>query len=167
MTQMTNSWSLIKAYLLGFLSQEIIDSVRKNNMKTKDCQSKDLQSQESSQDIISLSPIEEDILSVLYPNKELYGLSIINTIEKVGKGRRKIGANTLYPTLRRMESVEKGYITSRWGDERPEELVERGGARRRYYKLTDKGQNALEATWEYREKLLGINFSQTLLPSSS
>ncbi|MBW4615953.1 MAG: PadR family transcriptional regulator [Desmonostoc vinosum HA7617-LM4] len=107
-----------------------------------------------------LSSVEEDILSVLYPNKEVYGLAIINTIEEVSKGKRKIGPNTLYPTLRRMESSDKGYITSRWGDERLEELVERGGARRRYYKLTDKGREALEAVWEYRDNLLGIGFNQ-------
>ncbi|MCC5612261.1 PadR family transcriptional regulator [Nostoc sp. CHAB 5834] len=112
------------------------------------------------QELHILSSVEEDILSVLYPNKEVYGLAIINTIEEVSKGKRKIGPNTLYPTLRRMESSDKGYISSRWGDERPEELLERGGARRRYYKLTDKGREALEAVWEYRENLLGIGFNQ-------
>lgn len=115
---------------------------------------------ENEKELHLLSSVEEDILSVLYPDKEIYGLAIINTIEEVSKGKRKIGPNTLYPTLRRMESNEKGYISSRWGDERPEELVERGGARRRYYKLTDKGREALEAVWEYRDNLLGIGFNQ-------
>lgn len=116
--------------------------------------------EENDQELHLPSSVEEEILSVLYPDKEIYGLAIINKIEEVSKGKRKIGANTLYPTLRRMESSEKGYISSRWGDERPEELIERGGARRRYYKLTDKGREALEAAWEYRENLLGIGFNQ-------
>ncbi|MBW4505064.1 MAG: PadR family transcriptional regulator [Scytonematopsis contorta HA4267-MV1] len=100
-----------------------------------------------------LSAVEEDILSVLYPNKEVYGLEIIKTIEKASNGLRKIGPNSLYPTLRRMESSEKRYINSRWGDEKPEELEERAGARRRYYKLTEHGKQVLEALWKYRNKL--------------
>lgn len=113
-----------------------------------------------------LSAVEEDILSVLYPNKEVYGLDIIETIKQASGGFRKIGPNTLYPTLRRMESAEKRYIDSRWGDERPEELQKRAGARRRYYRLTDYGREVLEALWDYRNKLAPIEYKIKLQPTN-
>jgi DNA-binding PadR family transcriptional regulator len=155
-----SSW--MKAISLRLLTEECNRDFKQleNVIAEKRRQKSNLLEEENGQEFHLLSSVEEDILSVLYPNKEIYGLAIINTIQEVSKGKRKIGPNTLYPTLRRMESSEKGYISSRWGDERPEELVERGGARRRYYKLTDKGREALEALWEYRENLLGIGFNQ-------
>jgi DNA-binding PadR family transcriptional regulator len=158
-----NKLPWLKAIVLGLVEEKEDRYIRKprNLVAEKEKENSSSIKQNFHHDFPSLSHVEEDILSVLYPDKELYGLAIIDTIEKASKGKRKIGPNTLYPTLRRMESTEKGYVNSRWGDERPEELVERGGARRRYYKLTDKGRDALEAMWEYRDSLLGIGSTMT------
>ncbi|WP_218080082.1 PadR family transcriptional regulator [Anthocerotibacter panamensis] len=85
----------------------------------------------------TLSALEENLLTVL-SGRELYGLQILKAFEEATSGRRQIGFGSLYPTLHRLQ--KKGFVTSRWGDETPEE---RGGARRRYYQLTGLGETAL------------------------
>lgn len=97
---------------------------------------------------VQISNAEELILTSLF-GKELYGLQIPQAISEVSGGRRKVGMGTLYPTLHKLE--KKDLITSRWGDEGREE---RGGARRRYYKLTGKGIAALESIQSFRADLL-------------
>ncbi|MEP0872436.1 PadR family transcriptional regulator [Trichocoleus desertorum AS-A10] len=97
---------------------------------------------------LDLSALEELIMTSLL-KQELYGLQIVQAIDEASNGRRKLAVGSLYPTLHRLE--KKGFISSRWGDDRPEE---RGGARRRYYQLTGLGTNVLEAV-----QLLRINLS--------
>jgi PadR family transcriptional regulator, regulatory protein PadR len=97
---------------------------------------------------VQISGTEELILTSLC-GKELYGLQIPQAISEVSDGQRKVGMGTLYPTLHKLE--KKDLITSRWGDEGQEE---RGGARRRYYKLTGKGIAALESIQSFRTDLL-------------
>lgn len=78
---------------------------------------------------------EARILSVLL-SKEKYGLEIVKFLKKeTGKGTSLGG---LYPTLHRLE--KKGFIKGRWG----ESTAERGGNRRRYYRLTGAGEKALK-----------------------
>ena len=78
---------------------------------------------------------EARILSVLL-SKEKYGLEIVESLEKeTGKGTSLSG---LYPTLHRLE--KKGFIKGRWG----ESTAERGGNRRRYYRLTGSGEKVLK-----------------------
>jgi DNA-binding PadR family transcriptional regulator len=91
-----------------------------------------------SDDPLDLTPTEEMVLNALY--RERYGLEIIDAIAKASNGKRKIGFSSLYPTLKKLE--EKGFVTSRWGDETPEELT---GARRRYYVIAGEGNRALNA----------------------
>ena len=79
-----------------------------------------------SQENFDLSALEEDIMTVL-DFHELYGLQIIKAIEEASGGKRRLGVGSVYPTLHRLE--KKGFVTSKWGDDRPEE---RGGARRKY-----------------------------------
>jgi len=97
---------------------------------------------------VDVSPREELILYALY-NKELYGLQIPQAMEEASGGKRQMGVGTLYPVLHSLE--KKGLIESRWGDEGREE---RGGARRRYYKLTGSGVATLEAIQSFRSNLL-------------
>ena len=95
-----------------------------------------------SDDPLDLTPTEEIVLYAVR-DRERYGLEIIDAIEKASKasgGSRKIGFSSLYPTLKKLE--EKGFVTSRWGDETPEELT---GARRRYYVIAGEGNRALNA----------------------
>ena len=68
--------------------------------------------------------------------RDSYGLEIANAIvEETGK---RMPMGSLYPILHSLEG--KGLVESYWG----EETAERGGARRRYYKLTGSGVNALQ-----------------------
>lgn len=90
-----------------------------------------------SDDPLDLTPTEEIVLYAVR-DRERYGLEIIDAIERASNGKRKIGFSSLYPTLKRLE--EKGFVSSRWGDEAPEELT---GARRRYYVISGIGSRAL------------------------
>lgn len=94
-----------------------------------------------------VSPTEELILLLLH-NHECYGLQIIKAIEQATQGHKKLNVGSLYPTLNKLQ--EKGLITSYWGDERREE---RGGARRKYYQITEKGRAACQAKQFLRDNL--------------
>ncbi|BAZ27675.1 transcriptional regulator, PadR family protein [Cylindrospermum sp. NIES-4074] len=97
---------------------------------------------------VEISPREELVLLALH-NKELYGLQIPQAMEEASGGQRQMGIGTLYPVLHSLE--KKGLVESRWGDET---RAERGGARRRYYKLTGSGVATLEAFQSFRANLL-------------
>jgi DNA-binding PadR family transcriptional regulator len=64
---------------------------------------------------------------------------------------------TLYSAYKRLE--KEGFITSYWGDETQ-------GARRRYYRITEKGaeqyrKNKLD--WEFTQKILSKIFEEEAL----
>jgi PadR family transcriptional regulator, regulatory protein PadR len=97
---------------------------------------------------LNISPVEECIL-IIVNKSELYGLEIIKALENGSGGKVKIGFGTLYPALRRLEKKE--FVETRWGDEIAEE---RGGARRKYYKISAKGASALEEIGQIRAALM-------------
>lgn len=78
-----------------------------------------------------------------------HGYEIGKLIENRSGGRLRFQASSLYPVLFRME--RRGWIKGRW--------VEKAGERRRrFYRLTRKGQDALtrqRATW--KEFTLAVN----------
>ena len=94
-----------------------------------------------------LSELEEDILTVLL-GKELYGLQIINAFEEASGGKRKLSVGSLYPTLHRLE--QKRYIVSRMG-EQPKS--NKGGARRKYFKITMFGAQKVVEARKFRSEL--------------
>ena len=98
-------------------------------------------------DQLNLTLIEEAILNALM-FRERYGLEIMNAIAQASHGKRKIGFSSLYPTLRKLE--KRGFVTSRWGDEAPEATT---GARRRYYKITGSGSEAVQQKQEFLQTL--------------
>lgn len=63
--------------------------------------------------------------------KNSYGYEINKYIKEKTKNQYELKEATLYTAFRRLE--EAGYITSYWGDE------SMGGARRRYYSITNEG----------------------------
>lgn len=98
-------------------------------------------------DPLNLTLTEESILNaVLF--RERYGLEIMEAIALASKGKRTIGFSSLYPNLRKLE--KKGFVTSRWGDETPEEHT---GARRRYYQITGSGIAAVKQKQDYLSAL--------------
>jgi PadR family transcriptional regulator, regulatory protein PadR len=92
-----------------------------------------------------LSSTDEDILNALY-GKELYGLLILDAFNE--SGARAISVSTLYPILGRME--KQGLISSRLDDG---STLARGGARRKWYKVTQSGLHALSESQRYRNEL--------------
>lgn len=80
------------------------------------------------------------ILAVLR-EEELYGYRIIQRLQEKSADVLQAGEGSVYPILHAME--KNGYLKSRWAEEgnRPP---------RKYYRLTLKGQKALEKsskTW--------------------
>ncbi len=101
-------------------------------------------------DPLNLTLTEESILNALL-FRERYGLEIMNAIAEASGGRKTIGFSSLYPNLRKLE--KRGFVTSRWGDETPEETT---GARRRYYKITGSGITAVNQKQEYLDALRNL-----------
>lgn len=98
-------------------------------------------------DTIRISKLEEDLLSLLV-GRELYGLQMVDAFEQVSNGSRRITIGTLYPTLNRLE--EKGLVGSRM-EERPSD--DKGGARRKYFKITRMGMRVLAQAEQFRQSL--------------
>ena len=94
--------------------------------------------------IPKLSALDEDILTVLM-GRELYGLEILDQLNL--DRPHELMFSSLYPALNRLE--KKGFVSSKWGSENDSS----GGARRKYYKPTGLGSNALMARRNYREGL--------------
>ena len=70
-----------------------------------------------------------------------YGYQMIKQIARLSGGALELKEPTLYTAFRRLS--QDGLIDSYWGDEL-------SGARRRYYRLTEKGQERLrteQQTW--------------------
>lgn len=88
----------------------------------------------------AISATERLVLSALYPRKELYGLQIPQAMSDVANGQLRFTIEALYPVLNSLE--KRGHIESRWGEDGHDN---RGGARRRYYKLTDQGIGMIDA----------------------
>lgn len=89
----------------------------------------------------SLRPI---ILSILREG-ESYGYELIQRIHHLSDGRMEWTTGTLYPFLHGLEN--EGLVASRWqkGENAP---------RRKYYRLTKRGEAALAAQ---REQWLAVN----------
>lgn len=81
------------------------------------------------------------VLQALY-NKELSGLQVIESIADING--KSLDIVLFYPVFQKLE--EKELIKSRWGTERSSD---RGGARKRYYRLTQLGEKALADIQEF------------------
>ena len=73
-----------------------------------------------------------------------YGVSIMDEVSK--REKRDVAYGAVHVTLDRLQ--EKGFLTSKMGEPTPE----RGGRRKRYYRVTGKGQRALSQAWAHTEK---------------
>ena len=90
-----------------------------------------------------LGELEEVVLlTVAILHGEAYGIAIVNEMEK--RLERKISIGSLQVVLRRLE--KKGYLNSEMG----EATKVRGGKRKRFFSVTNFGQQALEDTKEQR-----------------
>jgi len=81
-------------------------------------------------------------------NSDNYGYEINKSIQQRTGGNFELKEATLYTAFRRLEQA--GCITSYWGDEQT-------GARRRYYSITETGQdtyNGLIDEWEKAKTMI-------------
>src|SRR3954453_4198249 len=80
--------------------------------------------------------LETMVLSTL-ERGEAHGLEILRRLEEAGCGLLRLKEGSLYPALYRLEAA--GQVTAAW------EAAPHGrrGARRRIYRLTQKGQQEL------------------------
>ena len=77
-----------------------------------------------------------------------YGYEINKVISTLSSNRFELKEATLYTAFKRLE--ELGYIASYWGDEAV-------GARRKYYRITEKGREAYRqarAEWDASVRIL-------------
>lgn len=79
-----------------------------------------------------------------------YGYQINKRVSIMSNGAFEMKEATLYTAFRRLESA--GYIRSYWGDEH-------SGARRRYYAITETGQERLRQerdAWQETKRQLDL-----------
>lgn len=79
---------------------------------------------------------------------DCYGYEIVKMIHQYSKGEYELKEATMYSSLKRLE--KDGDIVSYWGNETQ-------GGRRKYYKITSKGQltyTTNKQNWEYAKKIL-------------
>lgn len=97
----------------------------------------------------TLTPTVFHILLAL-TDKERHGYEIIKQIEKDTEGSVKLLTGTLYLALKRL--VELGHIEE--VEQHVHVVADGGDQRRKYYRLTGKGQGALEKEIAvYRQRL--------------
>lgn len=73
----------------------------------------------------------ETIILARLVKVDSYGYDINKNIMEISKGEFELKEATLYTAFRRLE--KEGFVESYWGDEKV-------GARRRYYRITQKGR---------------------------
>jgi PadR family transcriptional regulator PadR len=73
------------------------------------------------------------VLSLLR-GRAMHGYEIIKEIRTRSEGHLRVGEGSLYPLLHRLE--REGLVTAEWGA--------RSGRDRRYYRLTPRGEAALD-----------------------
>ncbi|MBI3259052.1 MAG: PadR family transcriptional regulator [Ignavibacteriae bacterium] len=101
---------------------------------------------EISADIIR-GHIDTIVLKLLL-NEDMYGYQISKTIHSASAGAYELKEATMYSSLKRLES--DGCITWYWGDETQ-------GGRRKYYKITEKGNTTFaenKKNWEFAKSVI-------------
>jgi len=91
------------------------------------------------------------VLSALV-NQDRYGLDIIKSVKD--QSNITIILGSLYNILGKLE--REGFVESYWGE--GDGKTDRGGHRRRYYKITGAGQNALNELQSGLANLWGLSF---------
>ena len=87
------------------------------------------------------------LVAVLRQGEDAYGRSILRAVEEAFEGSRTIAAGAVYSTLDRLEV--KGLLASRLA----EGTADRGGRKRRFYRMTANGLRALNEARSMLESL--------------
>lgn len=82
----------------------------------------------------------------LLEQREMYGYELVESLSEQTEGVLAMGQSTLYPLLYNLEA--KGLVKSRWSQAE-------SGRKRKYYRLTAKGEAWLSARREQWRQLVG------------
>lgn len=85
------------------------------------------------------------LFAILRLHDEAYGVTIRREIEE--RTGRRTSPGAIYTTLERLE--QRGLVASRVGGATPQ----RGGRRKRFYRLEPAGAKALAIAWERMQKM--------------
>lgn len=113
---------------------------------------------ESVQGALPLKPADYFILYVLLDG-ERHGYWMAKEIERLSDGQVRLEAGNLYRSLRRM--MKSGWV--RQADRRP--AVESDDERRRYYAITDLGQQIVRAEVERMRAVVEMAEAQSAVRS--
>lgn len=103
-----------------------------------------------------LTPREQLILFAI-GQREIYALAIQQVISEASGGQERITLGTIYPILKSLE--DRGFVEGEWEDDGGS--TNRPGARRRYYRLTNQGLEAIQHVLDFQQRLLnGGKFSE-------
>jgi DNA-binding PadR family transcriptional regulator len=86
-----------------------------------------------------LGEFEQTVLFAVAQLDDAYGAAVRQEIIK--RTGRDVSSGAVYTTLARLE--RRGLVASRWGDPTPE----RGGKRKRHFRLRSAGRDALARSW--------------------
>ena len=93
-----------------------------------------------------LGEFEEIVMLVIAAlQQDAYGLSIKKELEE--QTQRKVTISAVHAACNRLE--DKGLLSSEFG----EKSEKRGGKRKKIYKVSLKGQQALQTAYELRQRL--------------
>ncbi|MCC6190421.1 MAG: helix-turn-helix transcriptional regulator [Anaerolineales bacterium] len=106
---------------------------------------------------LPLTPAAFHILLTL-ADGEKHGYGIMLEVAALSSGQIKLGAGTLYGTIKRM--LADGWIEE--SDERPDHDLD--DERRRYYRLTDLGGKVVRAEAERLSRLVDAARTKRLIP---
>ena len=93
-------------------------------------------------------PINEELVLIALTGNELYGLQIIDAFKTTSEGKHNISIGVLYPLLARLE--KRGLISSRMENG---SVLFKGGARRKFFKITKAGTFTLNEAQYLRNNL--------------
>jgi DNA-binding PadR family transcriptional regulator len=108
------------------------------------------------EELLPLSPAVFHMLLALV-DAERHGYGIIKQVEGHTEGRVRLGAGTLYGSIKRM--LLEGLVVV--SDERPDRDAD--DERRRYYRLTDFGHRVVSAEARRLERLVSLAREKHLL----
>jgi DNA-binding PadR family transcriptional regulator len=110
----------------------------------------------------SLLPLRPSVFHILLAlsDGDLHGYGIMQEVAEHSGGQIKLGPGTLYGTIKRL--LNDGLIIET--DERPDPHLD--DERRRYYRLTDFGQQVLKAEARRISKMVSVAQTKRLIPKT-
>jgi DNA-binding PadR family transcriptional regulator len=110
----------------------------------------------------ALLPLRPAVFHILLAlsDGDLHGYGIMQEVAEHSAGQIKLGPGTLYGTIKRL--LAQRLISET--DERPDPELD--DERRRYYRLTDFGQQVLRAEVRRISKMVSVAQSKRLIPKT-